>query len=210
VQVFLALALIAAWTLPARADDEGPLTIADLAAYRAALEPTKSAEAAPPVTFRDLWDRPGEFRGRRIAVGGRVERVFHDGPVGQFPALAEVWIYSPASDPFCLVFPETKDDPAPKPGDLIRFEGTFLRRVKYRGGDVDRLAPLVVGPASPRVEEAAAPKSVAVPSGSPFDGMFVLVIGGIVALGLLRAHLRRPSPRPIVIDPPPEFQDGHQ
>lgn len=193
--------------LSANAQDDGPLALTDLPAYRAALAPPKSGDPAPrPVTFRDLWDRPDEFRGRRVNVGGRVERVFHQGPVGAFPALAEVWVFDPATDPLCLVGPESSETPAPKPGDTVRFEGTFLRRVRYRGGDADRLAPLIVGPGPPRVEGAAPVGPVA--GRGPFEGLVVAVLGGMVVLALLRAHLRRPVPRPIVVEPPPEFQDG--
>ena len=59
------------------------------------------------VKFRDLWNRPDVFRGRRVTVEGRVVRIFRQGPVGSFPPLAEVWITSPAGDPFCVVFPQT-------------------------------------------------------------------------------------------------------
>ncbi len=196
--------LILGLTTPLRARDDGPLTLTDLPAYRAALEPSKPGDPKPqPATFHDLWDHPAESRGRRVEVGGRVERVFHQGPVGEFPALAEVWVVDAATDPLCLVFPESSDAPAPKPGDSVRFGGTFLRRVRYRGGDAERLAPLIVGPGPARVERPAPPAE----KGSPFDGAFVAVLGGIVVLILLRAHLRRPSTRPIVDGPPPEFQD---
>ena len=200
--------LIAGSALVARAEDDGPLALSDLAAYRAALEPSKPGDPpALPSSFRDLWDHPEQSRGRRVAVSGRVQRVFHQGAVGRFPALAEVWVVDPASDPLCLVFPESSDRAAPKPGDSITFDGTFLRRIRYRGGDVDRLAPLIVGPGPPRVERPA-PAAPAGASGSAFDGMLVAVLGGIVVLILLRAHLRRPSSPRIVAEPPPEFQDG--
>ena len=201
-----AILIVAAWALACPAEEDGPLTVADLAAYRAALDPRPDDGNAPAVGFRDLWDRPDAYRGRRVAVAGRVMSVFHRGPIGRFPALAEAWVFTPASDPLCLVFPESDGSKAPKPGAVVRFEGTFLRRVRYAGGDVDRLAPLVVGPAPPRVEPPAAP-AVASPLGSAFDGPFVLVMGGIVVLALVRAWLRRPD-APIDIDPPPEFEDG--
>ena len=151
VGLCLAVPLLLGRTPALRAQDDGPLSIADLAAYRAALGPAKPGDPSPqPSTFRDLWDHPDASRGRRVEVGGRVERVFHQGPIGEFPALAEVWVVDAATDPLCLVFPESPDTPAPKPGDAVRFIGTFLRRVRYRGGDLDRLAPLIVGPGPPR------------------------------------------------------------
>jgi hypothetical protein len=201
-------AILAGWTLAGLARDDGTLSLADLAAYRAAIDPDKPAAPAPkPAGFRDLWDRPAEYQGRRVAVQGRVERVFHQGAVGQFPALAEVWVIDPATDPLCLVFPESPDNPAPKPGDRVHFDGTFLRRIRYRGGDVDRLAPLIVGPGHPAVEPLAMSGPPA--SRSPFEGVVVAVLAATVVLALLRAHLRRPLRRPIVDAPPPEFQDGH-
>jgi hypothetical protein len=207
-QGFKYLTLLILWPSLALAQSDGPLSIADLAAYRAALEPTKPDSTAPlQSTFRDLWDHPDDFRGHRVAVSGRVERVFHQGPVGQFPALAEVWVVDAATNPLCLVFPESPDAAAPKPGDEVRLEGTYLRRIRYRGGDVDRLAPLIVGPGPGKVDRQAAPAGP-VPSKSPFEGIVVAVLGGVVVLALLRAHLRRPVERPIVDGPPPEFQDG--
>jgi hypothetical protein len=151
-------------------DSESPhqLTLADLAAYRAALSGKATGENAktsdPPVrvVFRDLWNRPETFRGRRVTTQGRIERIFRQGPIGSFPALAEVWIVSPAGDPFCLVVPnesgagilpvndhgvEDRATPAaiPEQGQTVRFTGTFLKMVRYAGGDGARLAPLVVG-----------------------------------------------------------------
>ncbi len=203
----LAVVLLAGWTLAGRARDDGPLSLADLSAYRAAIDPVKpGAPDAKPAGFRDLWDRPAEFQGRRVAIRGRVERVFHQGAVGEFPALAEVWLIDPATDPMCLVFPESPDQPAPKPGDRVQFEGMFLRRIRYRGGDVDRLAPLVVGPGPPSVESPAAPERPG--STPPFEEVIAAVLAGMVVLALLRAHLRRPVRRPIVDAPLPEFQDG--
>jgi hypothetical protein len=91
--------------------EDNRLSLADLAGYRAALSGRATADDARPtdrpaaVGFRELWERPDAFRGRRVAVRGRVERIFRQGPVGGFPPLAEVWILSTAGDPFCAVFP---------------------------------------------------------------------------------------------------------
>jgi hypothetical protein len=160
------------------------LSLADLAGYRAALSGKPTADDArasdPPahVKFKDLWNRPDVFRGRRITIQGRVSRMFRQGPVGSFPALAEVWITTPVGDPFCVVFPqpgstndnatslqgvaggsalsleETHGDAGgaaamPEIGQTVRFTGTFLKMVSYAGSDGARLAPLVVGDRPP-------------------------------------------------------------
>jgi len=148
------------------------LTLADLAAYRAALsgkatgENAKTSDPPLPVAFSDLWNHPDAFRGRRVTIHGRLERTFRQGPIGSFPALAEVWIVSPAGDPFCVVVPhdvgtsilalkdsslEDRAAPTaiPEPGQKVQFTGTFLKLVRYAGGDGARLAPLIVGAQPP-------------------------------------------------------------
>jgi hypothetical protein len=166
------------------------LGLADLAGYRAALSGKATADDAktddPParVAFRDLWNRPDQFRGRRVTVQGRVARIFRQGPVGSFPPLAEVWVTSPAGDPYCVVFPQPAprgeaNQPSGTPrgaessqgralgatlmpnlGGTVRFTGTFLKQVSYAAGDGARLAPLVVGDRPP----------VPVPSSETADG----------------------------------------
>jgi hypothetical protein len=179
-----ALAVMIGLSAHGRADDldtKHKLSLADLTEYRAALSgnPTAAgAQAADPpvrVEFRSLWDQPDTFRGRRVIVQGRVERIFRQAAVGSFPPLAEVWITSPAGDPFCVVFPQqelttaidkqvdadrgdktthngTRPDKTPltpDAGRTVRFTGTFLKMVSYAASDGKRLAPLIVGARPP-------------------------------------------------------------
>ncbi len=171
----------------ARADDldtKYRLNLADLRGYRAALngKPTtdsaKASDTPVQVRFRDLWNEPNTFLGRRVVVHGRVERIFRQPAVGQFPPLAEVWIMSPAGDPFCIVFaqhestteagqqerknhggvksdsrkPQDTPRSIPNVGQTVRFTGTFLKMVSYAASDGKRLAPLIVGERQPRDE----------------------------------------------------------
>jgi hypothetical protein len=168
-------ALVLGFCTTSRADDPtvaDRLSLADLAAYRAALSGRVISDTAtasdPPVQvkFNELWNRPDAFRGRRVSVHGRVERIFRQGPVGSFPALSEVWIVSPAGDPICFVAPQrepanldsAKPPPSPRevasasvaePGQMVRCIGIFLKMVKYAAGDGARFAPLVVGDQPP-------------------------------------------------------------
>ena len=204
------------------------LNLADLAAYRAALSGKATADDArasdPPsqVNFRDLWNRPEAFRGRRVTVQGRVERIFRQGSVGSFPALAEVWIAASTGDPFCLVVPQesvTGSLPATdhnlegratpqqvaKLGQMVRFTGTFLKTIRYAAGDGARLAPLVVGyqPPVPVRETAkvngfrsfSADRFISPWAGSPVNWLLVLTLA-ILAAGLLaRRHLHLSFPQ---------------
>jgi hypothetical protein len=159
-------------TLADESQDGSPLTLADLAHYQRALAGRATADSATPgdpaikASFKDLWEKTHLMRGRRVTVLGRVERIFRQGPVGSFPALAEVWIFSPAADPFCLVFAHGNDvdhmarnshsptvtgppNVIPGPGQAVRFTGTFLKMVRYAASDGARLAPLIVGDRPP-------------------------------------------------------------
>jgi hypothetical protein len=158
--------------LPAR------LGLADLAAYRAALagkavaDDPPSSNPPPSVSFRELWDRSGAWKGRRVRVTGELVRIFRQGPVGSFPALAESWIRTPAGDLLCLVAPlppptsptlragasvfeaDSRDVSDRERGGLelgrrVAFTGTFLKIVRYPAGDQERLAPLIVGDRPP-------------------------------------------------------------
>jgi hypothetical protein len=182
VTYLLTCMLVLGWCAWSAADDiesTHQLSLADLANYRVALtgKPTaadaKSSDPATRVVFKDLWNRPEAFSGRRVVIKGRVERIFRQGPVGSFPALAEIWLVSSTSDPFCVVVPQeraTAHSPVndqnhepdntvqklPKLGQMVEFTGTFLKVVRFAAGDGDRLAPLVVGDQPPVPAQDAA------------------------------------------------------
>lgn len=199
--------------LPRASADDTALGIADLAAYRAALtdRPGSTPEGLPvAVGFRELWNHPEAYQGRRVQVQGGVVRRFRQGAFGTFPPLTEVWAISPAGDPYCLVYPEPPARSTPEPIGTVRFVGTFLKRLRYQGGDGPRLVPLVVGPRPPAALERA--PSMAPNSSRSFpwlDWTIGLVAATSVALVLAWQHLRRPSRRPINLDvgPPPVFDD---
>lgn len=197
------------------ADEPTGLSLADLAGYRDALAgKDKSAMASDLVTFRDLWEHPDRYQGHWVRLEGRVMRRFRQGSFGTFPALVEAWAVSPAGDPFCLVFPATPTTAVdPAPGASISFAGKFLRQLRYQGGDVARLAPLIVGDVSPTVTRAA-PLRPAEPGPAEsgrglawFEWTFGLTAGLFVALALARQHLRGPVRARIVEEEAPRFFD---
>jgi hypothetical protein len=201
--------LLAVLTIVAAHADEPELALTDLTAYRAALE-GKTAGSATPVTFRELWDHPDRFEGRRVRVEGTLTRRFRQGALGTFPALVEAWAVSPAGDPFCLVFPEPRSAKAELAlGSQVTFEGTFLRKVRYQGSDTARLAPLVVGDRPPTVKS---PNPGRNGGSGPFqgdrlwlDGALGLMAALIVAAVLARQHLKKPPAAPVDYEPPPDF-----
>jgi hypothetical protein len=189
-----------------RRTEDGPLSLADLPDYLAAL----SAPAGPAesVGFRDLWEHPDTYRDRRVRVEGEVARRFQQPPVGRFPALVEVWLLTPENNPYCLVYPAGQENGKVDNGVRVRFEGAFLKRVRYRGGDGDRLAPLIVG-AGPPVEIAAkGPSDVSWPERIWLDGAVGLSAATLVLIVIGLGHLRRPPRRREPVGPPPSFVDG--
>lgn len=228
ILVILGLTLLP--VAPSLADDPAnQLTLADLAAYRLALSGKATApdarSADPPIAvgFRDLWDRSDALKGRRVSVKGRVERIFRQGPVGQFPALVQAWAFSRSGDPFCLVYPDPagkspgSDGGAPGPplGEDIQFTGTFLKVVEYPATDGPRLAPMIVGdkPVAPARPEPSTRRpsedgpEVSKGSWLAADWLFgllaVLAVSGVIAA----RHLRplKPTKRSVETDPPLEF-----
>jgi hypothetical protein len=207
---FCALVVALVALLGAGSDDTG-LSLADLASYRAAL--VRPAEGpARAVTFRELWDHGADFQGRRVRIDGKVARRFRQGAIGTFPPLEEVWATSPAGDPFCLVFPAGKSPSEAAPGASVRFEGTYLKRLRYHGADVDRLAPLIVGDRAPLVT-ITAPRETSGSGGWAGMGRgewtIGLVVAALAAWMLAHRHLSGPPKRVRrETDPPPEFVDG--
>jgi hypothetical protein len=133
------------------------------------------------VTFRDLWNHPETWRGRRVRVRGTIARIFRQGAVGSFPPLAEAWLSTPEGDLLCVVFPQGdrqgqktltltesgpvrkgRDEPTPEPqrepeaGRRVTFTGTFLKTIRYPAADLARLAPLIVGDQPPTMTREAA------------------------------------------------------
>ncbi|MEO6809422.1 MAG: hypothetical protein ABI353_09970 [Isosphaeraceae bacterium] len=188
--------------LPPSNADEGPLNLADLAAYPDALSPPSGQ--AKPVRFHELWQRPETFRGTLVQVSGQVERRFRAPAVGKLPALVEVWIVTPEGNPFCLVYPDDHQA-GPQIGSNVRFNGTYLRQVRYQAGDGDRLAPLIVGGRAPLVP---ARKSTGFSIGwSRRDWLMAGTLAAVVAVALALKHLRRPLQRRERPGPPPIFEE---
>ena len=182
--------------------EDGTVSIADYPALRAALA-DEPRGAASPVEFKNLWQEPDRYRGQRVEITGRVERRFRQPAVGTFPALAEVWIVDEQGNPSCLVFPAHGD--TSQPGKDVRFTGTFLRLIRFRGGgDGERMAPLIVGPAAPVpiTGKMAGGEPAVVGAWDRAVGLGLLVLV-VVILGAQHLRLRRPR-RP-ESGPPPSF-----
>jgi hypothetical protein len=194
---FLALALVAS------APEGGPLSLADLDAYRAALEGARGRPV--DAGFRDLWRSPESYRGRLVRVEGSVARRFRQAAVGKFPALAELWVTSDRGDPLCLIFPDPPGEFTP--GERVRFEGTFLKWLRYRGGDTDRLAPLIVGGRAPVAASRRAASGMPWSGRSTLDWIIALALAAVVGVVLAMRHLQRPARRREAVEAAPVFAD---
>jgi hypothetical protein len=196
------VAAIAVLALRATGEDR-PMSLPDLPALRDAVR-SPSEGQAPAVSFRRLWEAPDLYRGRRVTVEGRAQRRFRQEPLGSFPALSELWAADEAGNPFCLVYPAVPDEPPL--GAKVRFAGTFLRPLRYQGGDGPRLAPLLAGPEAPAVVETP-PVPGRFQALTRGDWIFGGIVAAIVVLVLVTRTLARPRPprRPAWNGPEPEF-----
>lgn len=175
------------------------LSLADLPAYAAALKDAGS-DRPTPVTFRELWSEPKSHRGRKIEVSGRVARVFRAPAQGELPPRIEIWV-DQGENLLCVVVPDrVPPDGLVRPGRVVAISGTFLGSVRYSGGDVERLAPLIVGPGPVRSLDDAA--SSRVPTNWSAPTWYAVAVGSILVGGLLAwRHSRRPcGPRPAAED----------
>jgi hypothetical protein len=189
--IVVALQLAAILSRPAPADERSA-SLAELGDLRAALDPASEDEPIA-VTFRILWEDPARYEGRRVRVEGRAERRFRQAALGAFPPLSEIWIVDAAGNPTCLVHP-TPSSETPL-GSRVRFDGVFLRLVRYAGRDGDRLAPLIAGPRAPTVLSAVSVRPAERPSARP-EWSFGVLLAAVAFVLLLLQHARRPRRRP--------------
>lgn len=160
-QLLLLFISLTAWTL--RADDpaiqDGPSTDAEPVLQTA--EPVgladwpllfralnrKTTSPGRIISFRELWDAAPDTLTQPLELQGLIIRRFRREPVGQFPALDELWI---RTDDDGLILVTTKADRSEtavdqeditKPGSPVQINAYFLRKVQYEAADTQRIAP---------------------------------------------------------------------
>ena len=200
------MAIIASLLLFAQSPIEDGLSLIDLPAYKAALDGRDESKSVP-VTFRELWERPKDYRGRRVRVEGRIVRHFQAPASGELPPRVELWLATANNDVMCVVFPEPGRSEQFPENLSVAMEGTSLGLVRYSGGEVARYAPLIVGCRVPSriTNDSTAPRAMGWQRTDWFLAALALVIAAML---LARAHLRRPARPRIEIGPPIEFEDG--
>jgi hypothetical protein len=99
------------------------------------------------ISFRELWDADPDTLTQPIELQGLVIRRFRREPVGQFPALDELWIRTD-DDGLILVTtkadrsePQAAEQDITKPGSPVQIHAYFLRKVQYEAADTQRIAP---------------------------------------------------------------------
>lgn len=198
----IALALV---TLIVCATEIEPVHLGD---YPAILQGVTSPISGPirAVGFRELWDHPETFAGSPLRIQGRVARRFRQPRMAEFPALSELWVMDESQNPFCLLVPSDRQGDS-EPGRVIRFNGVFLRLIRYEGSDGNRIAPLIVGP-GPIEPIGPPPETPANPSTAGSEAWLALIVGAFVVLILGIQHLRRPPRRVRNEGPAPPFDAG--
>ena len=176
----------------------GPLSQADMAAFRASLR-TPVSDTTPLVSFRSLWDGGDRLMGKPVTVVGRVARRFSQEARGEWPPLTELWLVDEAGNPVCVT---CREGAAPV-GRRVRVRGVVARRLRYRSGDGDRMAPWIVAAGGPVVEVESRDAGTNGLTWAVAAGMAV-VAGAVLAV----QHARGPRRRPVEGTPAPVFGDG--
>ena len=183
----------------ALAQESGPIGPADYPELARLLRESLP-EQIEVVPFEDLWQDPNGGSGRAVRVSGVARRVFRQPAVGEFPALAEVWITDEAGNPMGLMFPDRpRRDYV---GQRVAFQGRVLRMVEYRGGSEIRRAPLIVGPEPPNmtlagpIEPAESERWVSEWVLGGLLLVFVILVLGMQHARRPRRPSRPPGPRP--------------
>lgn len=132
---------------PALQEVPEPVGLTDWPALSKALKRDETV-AGRIASFRELWSAgPGELKDP-IAISGVILRRFRREPVGQFPALEELWLRTD-DDALVIVTHKSRDkkqetSDITAPGSAVEVSGIFLRNVRYDAKDEPRVAPWVV------------------------------------------------------------------
>lgn len=140
------------------------------------------------VTFANmLGSDAARYRGEVVHIEGKLKRVRDIGPTPGLRAegvnhLYEAWVFSDLYQDYahCVLFTELPADvPVAESLDRrVRFDGYFYKIYRYRAGDGERRAPLLVGRTIQAVPEPS--------GGATLPGhQSLLVIGGAIVGSLL-------------------------
>ncbi|MCI0380373.1 MAG: hypothetical protein L0215_22540 [Gemmataceae bacterium] len=161
---------------------------------------TKSAQENSHVTFAHLWNKPDDYRGKVVALEGRLVRVRRWEATQEAQAegvkyVYEGWVFGPTrgSHPYWIVFTVLPDGlkESEKMDRYVTFYGYFLKNVKYKSESGERDTPLLVGPT---VILTKAPDTGASSTAFPIEMLFGAVgLIAVVTIGflILSWYLRR-------------------
>ncbi|WP_435006796.1 hypothetical protein P12x_004273 [Tundrisphaera lichenicola] len=177
--------------------DKSPVQGRESAAYAELLRrarQTPSSELATAarkdILYTHLWERPERYRGVPIHIEGTAKRILtyevnpELAPSGR---LFEAWVYSDENRvvPYVLIFADPPKDLVIGPDLFVRvkFDGYFMKLLRYTASDHARAAPMLVGRLTtiPKAADAPAPM-VEFRNFARRDGfiiVFVLLLGYI-------------------------------
>lgn len=132
---------------PTAQDVVEPVGLVDWPALARALKADKAAQGRI-VSFRELWlAKPGDLA-EPLSISGVVLRRFRREPVGQFPALEELWVHTDDDNLLVVTHPSQAKSPdkadITAPGSAVDLVATYMRNVRYNAADEPRVAPWLV------------------------------------------------------------------
>ena len=171
-----------------------PVGLADWPALAQALKAGKATQGRI-VSFRELWlAKPGELS-QPLSISGVVLRRFRRDPVGQFPALEELWLRTD-DDNLVLVTNRARARDSEQvdttaPGSAVAIVATFIRNVRYDATDEPRVAPWLVASSvmalGSQLQES--PDVTGMATSRSNNDLWLVLLGVITTSALLRVVL---------------------
>lgn len=192
--------------LPIQSGEEGLAFCEALAKAHQTSQQAFANSATRNLTFGNLFNEPQLHRGKVVHFEGRLKRLTRYEPPGETKLdgvndLYEGWLFDPenyGANPACVIF---TDLPAGlEPGDKldvrVSFDGYFFKKYRYKGADVLRDSPLLIGHT---IILKQAPVKSDSEEGGFFSGFmavtFLAVLGGVFFLAFLLTLWYRRSDR---------------
>jgi hypothetical protein len=145
------------------------------------------------LTYAHLLEEPVKYRGAIVHVEGRMRRL------RQFdatrlaakegvPVLYEGWVFPDGNfgNPYCIITSELPDGMkiGEKVDYKVTFDGYFFKVYRYKAGDANRIAPLLIGRGLQLIETSPIATQ---PETDEFGGLFTVPLLGVLASTVLLA-----------------------
>jgi hypothetical protein len=145
------------------------------------------------ISFVHLLEEPEKYRGEIVHIEGKLRRLRRFDATALatkegVPVLYEGWIFPEGAfaNPYCVIMSEVPE--GMKVGDKVdykvAFDGYSFKVYRYKAGDGNRIAPLLIGRGITLLEPALVTQPAGVGIGDRFTIAILSILAGTVVLAL--------------------------